>query len=751
MDLRTLNDMQRKAVTTTEGALLVLAGAGSGKTRVLTYRIAYMIKECGISPYSILALTFTNKAAREMKERTEQLLGTNARDMWVSTFHSACARILRIDGEKLGIDNNFTIYDDAERKAIIAPVMSRLNLDEKQLGKAAVLHMISDAKNHSVDPLDFLSKEYPQFGDVILTLYKEYEKGMRTANALDFDDLIVMVIRLLSGYPDMLEKYRRKFRYVLIDEYQDTNMPQYELIRLLCEEHGNICAVGDDDQSIYGWRGADIRNILEFEKDFPGAEVIRLEQNYRSTGNILDAATAVIENNINRNGKRLWTAEGSGDKIVHNTVYDEREEADFICKTISAATDRGASYRDHAVLYRTNAQSRVIESALISYGIKYRVLGGQNFYDRMEVKYIMSYLRLIANPNDNAAFKRIINVPKRGVGDKSVEILEEYAYGYGMSMMQLLLKEELFSTLTGAMQKKFSPFVELYKNLCEIRREGSASVLVQSVIDDTGYMDYLSGYDGEFESRSQNVEELIEVVTEVEEGLDDESDALLIFLENAALATDMDEGDEDSTNYVSIMTLHSAKGLEYHTVFVTGMEEGLFPTTRSLDDFSKLEEERRLCYVGITRAMRKLYLTNAQNRRQYNNFMVCRPSRFLEEIPCHLMKETGKAKREYVFSGADVFSSTKPSLGRVVTKPAYEVEKKRTTPSPGSVSTPPKPTVNAEAANLDVGMRVNHAKFGNGTITQKSGSGNSAILTVEFENGEVKKLAASFAPLRRID
>lgn len=757
MDLYTLNDRQREAVTTTEGPLLVLAGAGSGKTRVLTYRIAYMIKDCSISPFSILALTFTNKAAREMKERTQELVGDRAADMWISTFHSSCARILRMDGDKLGIDKTFTIYDDSERKSIIAPILSRMQIDEKLLNKNAALHMISDAKNHSDNPTSFFSLEYPDLSEVLIPLYREYEKAMRTANALDFDDLILMTLKLLREYPDILEKYRNKFKYVLVDEYQDTNMPQYQLVRLICAKHKNICVVGDDDQSIYGWRGADIRNILGFEQDFEGARVIRLEQNYRSTGNILDAANAVICNNRGRKGKRLWTASGSGSKIVHYTAYNERDEADFICKEIDSGLARGTSLKDYAVLYRTNAQSRIIESAFISYGIKYRVFGGQRFYERMEIKDIMAYLRLIANPNDNAAFKRIINIPARGIGAKSLENLEELAYGKGLSMMSYLLNPACFSSLTGAMQKKFAPFISLYKELTAMREEkNTVAAMTQELIFKTGYMNYLSTYDTEFESRCENIDELIGVITEIEEGLSEDDDALTLFLENAALATDMDEGDDEG-NFVSLMTIHSAKGLEFNNVFIVGTEEGLFPSTRSLEDEQRLEEERRLCYVAITRARKKLYIINAQSRRLYNRTEYHKPSRFLDEIPESLMDEqgSGSGRRGYVFSDYDdydthSYSSTGSSTTvRYAAKPTYSTVK--TAPSmPAKPAMPPKPKVNPDADKLDVGMRVHHTTFGDGSVTAKSGSGSSAVLTVKFDNGDIKKLAAAFAPLTEI-
>lgn len=798
MDISSLNARQKEAVTYTDGPLLVLAGAGSGKTRVLTYRIAYMVQECNVSPYRILALTFTNKAAREMKERTEKLLGSVAQQMWVSTFHSTCAKMLRFDGTSIGLDTNFTIYDDSERKSIIAPIMERLGIDEKSLNKAAALHIISDAKNHSTNPIVYLSQEY---GDSMVSLYNAYEKAMRTANAVDFDDLILLVIKMLRECPEMLKKYRERFRYVLVDEYQDTNMPQYDLVHLLCEEHRNICVVGDDDQSIYGWRGADIRNILEFERDFPGSKVIRLEQNYRSTGSILDAANAVIENNKNRKGKKLWTASGSGDKICHYTAYDERDEANFICRTISSAVDRGASLRDHAVLYRTNAQSRVIESALLSYGIKYRVFGGQRFYERMEIKDIMAYLRLIANPNDNAAFKRIINVPPRSIGEKSLQTVENAAFLASRSIMSFLKDPMLFAGLTPALQKKFLPFLNLYDMLCQARAKYNVSALAQDLVINTGYLDYLSKYDGEFESRCQNIDELIGVINEIEEGLQEDEDALLIFLENAALATDMDEADGDGDNYVSVMTLHSAKGLEYHTVFIAGMEDGLFPSARSLESLGKLEEERRLCYVGITRARKKLYLISTVCRRLYNRSTTSKDSMFLGEIPSHLITNAGQQQRTFNFDsddssyygyssgyssnrggyGSSGYGSNRGSYGgnsgygsnrgsyggnsydtnrgygkasgnsRPKTERMGTAMPNMPTAQKQKNSAPPAPTANPQADMLQVGMTVDHSTFGRGFIVAKAGSGASAIVSVEFSDGNIKKLAAAFAPLTIVD
>lgn len=739
MDLSSLNPAQKEAVLSTEGPLLVLAGAGSGKTRVLTYRIAHLISQLGINPYNILALTFTNKAAREMKERTENLLGGVANDMWVTTFHSFCVRLLRIEISKLGRDSNFTIYDETEKKTIITNIMKRLDIDDNYLSKKTVMYAISDAKNRSLNPLELISRD-PHFGEELAAIFKAYQSSMLAANALDFDDLILTAIRLFVDCPDVLEKYRNKFRYVLVDEYQDTNMPQYELIRLLCSTHRNICVVGDDDQSIYGWRGADIRNILEFENDFPGAKVIRLEQNYRSTGNILKAANALIANNENRKGKDLWTKLTDGETITHYLANEEHGEANYIATTISKAVEEGASYSDFAVLYRTNAQSRIIEATLLSYGIPHKVYGGVRFFERSEVKDIMAYLRLLVNPDDDAAFLRIINVPRRGLGNAAVRDIQNAAESRGMSMMATLRSSDLTNILPERIISKFKPFVQLMDELNAIRLSEKPSTLAEKVIKRTDYVDYLSKTADDADTKIENLDELIGSIVDVESDIDDNTEALMLFIENAALVSDIDSMN-DGDNTVGLMTLHSAKGLEFHTVFIAGMDNDLFPSARSLLEPDKMEEERRLCYVGITRARRKLYFLSAQQRRLYNRLTTQKPSRFIDEIPRQLIKGDGlllDAVRNSVSPRrypAVFFNVTPPSR-----TPTNVTTAQRNTPSPETDTTA-----------FAVGVRVNHTLFGDGMITAVSGSGKGMLVTVDFDSGEVKKIAAKYAPLKALD
>lgn len=733
MDITTLNQAQKEAVLSTEGPLLVLAGAGSGKTRVLTYRIAYLIVDNNISPYNILALTFTNKAAREMMERTQALIEGSAQDMWVTTFHSFCARLLRIEIHNLGRERGFTIYDETEKKTIITDIMKRMEISEDYLPKKNVMYAISDAKNHSLNPIEILSQD-PQFGHELVEIYKAYQAAMLIANALDFDDLILTAIQLFRECPEVLDKYRRKFRYILIDEYQDTNMPQYELIRMLASEHRNICVVGDDDQSIYGWRGADIRNILEFEKDFPGAKVIRLEQNYRSTGSILKAANAVIANNENRKGKNLWTDSGDGEQITYYPARDERDESNYLAATVAREVRNGAKYSDFAVLYRTNAQSRIIEATLLSYGIPHRVYGGVRFFERMEVKDVMAYLRLLVNPDDDAAFMRIVNVPKRNIGDVTVTSLRNVAQENNVSLMAALRKPDISMQLNSKTYAKFTDFLALMDELEKIRKTELPSTLAEQVIKLSGYVEHLSKNEDDFDSRIENLDELIGSIVEVEGDTDDETDPLALFLENAALVSDID-GMNDEDNSVGLMTLHSAKGLEFNTVFIAGMEDDLFPSSRSVMEPDKMEEERRLCYVGITRARRKLYLLGAQCRRLYNRTNWHRPSRFISEIPDELLINEGKPA---IKPAAEDSWSAKPAP-----KP---------TPAFGrGVFQPPVPKLNTDTSAFRVGARVEHDKFGQGVITQVAGSGKGMLVTIDFDDGQTKKIAAQFAPLKAID
>ena len=638
-DLNKLNPPQREAVLQTEGPLLILAGAGSGKTRVLTYRMAHLI-DIGVPAWSILAITFTNKAAREMRQRVDALCGGGADESWVMTFHACCARILRRDIEKLGYKREFTIYDEDDRLVVIKRLIKSLNINEKDYAPKLVKAVISDAKNRMLSPVEWLSENPDARSKPYYRLYSEYEKTLKSNNALDFDDLLVKTLELLSEHPPVLESYQRKFRYIMVDEYQDTNAAQYQLVRLLSGENRNLCVVGDDDQSIYSWRGADIRNILSFEKDFPGCKVIKLEENYRSTGNILDAANNVVAHNSSRKAKRLWTESEDGDKIRLFRALDEREEAAFVCDSIDSLIKEGMEPGEIAVLYRTNAQSRVIEEGMVRRGIKYGVYGGLKFYDRKEVKDAVAYLRLLVNPADDVSLRRIINEPKRSIGDSTVETLADYAHKHDLSLMNAVLEADR-TGLSGRSVSALKSFSNLIMDLLAKMMELSPGDFMQTLVEDTGLLkQYENGKDPEDESRAENLKELVSAVNEYDRV--NPGDGILGFLENVALVTDTDRLDEKSQT-VTLMTLHSAKGLEFGAVFMTGLEETIFPISRAMMDDDQLEEERRLMYVGMTRAKRKLYLCCARNRALYNQRMSNPMSRFIGEIPSNLLIDARRA------------------------------------------------------------------------------------------------------------
>ena len=633
MDLNVLNPEQREAVLTTEGPLLVLAGAGSGKTRVLTHRIAYLIGEKGVLPRQILALTFTNKAAGEMRERVEALVGGVSSEMWVMTFHSCCARILRMEIEHLGYERSFTIYDDADQQTLLRRIIRELNLNDKIYTPRMLSSKISDAKNHSLQPEQFLRESYAQ--QPVIDVFHRYQTALRLNNALDFDDLLLKVLELFERFPDVREAYQQRFRYILVDEYQDTNLAQYHLVRQLAASHRNLCVVGDDDQSIYGWRGADIRNILEFEKDFPGAKVVRLEQNYRSTGRILDAANRVIAHNASRKQKKLWTAQGEGLPLELYEADDERDEASFVCGSIlRGVRQEGRRYGDFAVLYRTHAQSRALEMYLQSYDIPYRVYGGTSFFQRAEVKDILSYLRLLQNPNDDAAFLRVVNTPRRGIGEAALSQLAEAAAKEGLPLLPAAMAGE--GALPPRLAARFAPF-------CALLQEVYGTIGVQPLAESMEQLLTAIDYDtylredrkGAYETRAEIVEELVNYARQFEEEFSQAGqggqDVLQSFLEMVSLFSATDALDE-TTDRVSMMTLHSAKGLEFPVVFLTGMEDGLFPSSQSRYDPAKLEEERRLCYVGITRAKETLILTRAKQRMLYGKIEPAAPSMFLDEL-----------------------------------------------------------------------------------------------------------------------
>ena len=739
MDLSTLNKEQRQAVDTLDGPLLILAGAGSGKTRALTYRIANLVDH-GVSPWNILALTFTNKAAREMRERTEALLGGSVKDMWVATFHSCCTRILRSDIDKLGRDRNFVIYDDDDQTSLIAAIMKRLGVNDKDITKRQIKEHISEAKNKSTEPEKFLM-DNPYLDESVLKVFREYQRSLKEYNALDFDDLLGKTLELFQSCPEVLQKYRSKFRYILVDEYQDTNVMQYHIVELLAREHGNICVVGDDDQSIYGWRGADIRNILDFEKDFPGAKVIRLEQNYRSTSNILDAANAVIENNQGRKSKKLWTDNGRGDRIETFTADSERDEAHFVCRKIMEGVRNGMNYGDFAVLYRMNAQSRIPETTMVNYGIPNKVYGGQRFYERKEIKDIMAYLRLIYNPFDDIALKRIINVPKRSIGDASIAELARVAEQEGKSMLVAALTSE---NIDPRAMKKIKHFADTMGEFIALSRTMPLSEFTWGMISALEYETYLKAEDkrGEVESRMDNLRELIGNIKEIEKDLSEGEDALRAFLENVSLVSDIDSMN-DGNGAVALMTLHSAKGLEFPVVFMIGMEENIFPTSRARNDMSNhaMEEERRLCYVGMTRAKQKLYLINARQRNIFGNESYNRKSRFIEEIPAELTVSDNPVKQPDAREQAEHTRGQRKNFHR------YAMD----THALGDGTRDVKPAATPVSKTFEKYQKVQHDKFGVGTVMEISGSGSSMLVSIDFGAAGVKRFAAAYAPIKPVE
>jgi len=634
--LDNLNKQQREAVEHTEGPLLILAGAGSGKTRVLTHRIAYLINEKNVYPSNILAITFTNKAAREMKERVQNLL-EGSYDMWVSTFHSACARILRMEIEKLsGYKKNFIIFDTDDQVKLIKECLKELNYNEKNFPPKEMISSISKAKDQLMTPSKFMDRYGRDFRlKKVADIYSLYQKKLMANNALDFDDILFKTVEIFQNNPDVLQRYQQKFKYIMVDEYQDTNYCQYMLVNLLAKSHRNLCVVGDDDQSIYSWRGADIGNILNFEKDFPDAKVIKLEQNYRSTQTILDAANSVISNNFGRKNKRLWTDNGEGRPIVSYKAMDERDEADFIIGEVDRLSfQEQRSLNNFAILYRTNAQSRVLEEMCMARGIPYKIVGGHRFYDRMEVKDVIAYLRVIQDPEGDLSIKRIINVPKRGIGKATLDTLEDYARQNGISIYEALLFVDSIEGIGKKAKNSIKEFVRLIAELMDLAEKESASEVINQVIIRSGYLEELEKGDDEDQERGKNIKELISAALEYEEKNEDNS--LTGFLENMALMSDIDGLDEEREG-ITMMTLHSAKGLEFPVVFICGLEEGLFPTQRAFFEEHQLEEERRLMYVGVTRAKEKLYLTSAFERTLYGNTSYTMESRFLREIPKELM------------------------------------------------------------------------------------------------------------------
>ena len=709
-----LNPQQKKAVTHPAGPLLVLAGAGSGKTRVLTYRIAYLINNCGVNPKNIIAITFTNKAAQEMKDRVKRLV-PHVDDILVSTFHSACVRFLRVDIDKLGYDRNFIIFDTQDQQALIKECLKTLNINEKKFTPTSVLNYIGRAKDKLLEPAKCIDTAKDIWEKNMATIYELYQKRLKESNALDFDDIIMVTVKLFKEFPEVLSYYQNRFVHVLVDEYQDTNLAQYELVKMMAAKHRNLCVVGDDDQSIYSFRGADIRNILEFERDFPDATVIRLEQNYRSTQTILNAANDVIQNNYARKKKTLWTNNGEGEKINLVTLEDEHQEAYFIAREINDRVFRdNLRYKDFAVLYRTNAQSRVLEEAMVKIGLPYKIIGGLRFYQRKEIKDILAYLRVVANPSDNMSLLRIINVPKRGLGATAVNKLTAAAEVKNQSIFDTIMDAEHLS-FNAATQNKLKKFLLMIQDFRDMSKKIAVSDLINYILDKTGYKDELvNDNTNEALSRIENLKELIGAAIEFEERTQEAT--LENFLTELALVSDVDNLEENS-DAVVLMTLHSAKGLEFPVVFLAGMDEGIFPHSRSLLDSNQLEEERRLCYVGITRAKKKLYMTRAWQRSLYGNTSYYTASRFLNEI-----------SQEYIIESS------------------YGIANANATTTPK-----PEPDISDKSIGfISPGDRVRHSKWGEGIVLDIDGIDEDAQITINFPSVGQKHLILKYAPIVKV-
>lgn len=721
-----LNDRQKEAVLHTEGPLLILAGAGSGKTRVLTHRIAYMIEEKEVFPNNILAITFTNKAANEMKERVGSLVGDKIEDIWIGTFHSICVRILRMNINKIGYDRSFTIYDTADQKTLIKECIKEQNVDKEMFKEKTILGIISSLKDKMKGPDTYIkANEGNYYNETVGKIYDLYEKKLRKNNALDFDDLILKTIQLLRTNPDVLEFYQRKFRYIFVDEYQDTNKAQYELIKLFSERYKNLCVVGDDDQSIYGWRGADIRNILDFEKDFPDAKIIKLEQNYRSTKNILTVANSIIKNNNERKNKKLWTDNIDGSPVILNKAFDERDEANFVAETIRELVDSGKHKPSEcAILYRTNAQSRSFEEVFMRRNISYKIVGGLKFYDRKEIKDIIAYLRLIQNPVDDISFRRVINVPKRGIGAATIEKIENYASQTGESLYSAILDVEDIPGLSKRATNNLTKFTDMINKFIAMKEVMDLKDFIEEVVNDTGYINELEKEDTiEATTRIENLKEFISVAIDFE--MINEEGTLEDFLADISLLSDVDNM-EEADESVTMLTVHSAKGLEFPVVFLVGMEEGLFPMGRALDSESELEEERRLCYVAVTRAEEVLYITYANLRTIYGNTTYSSPSRFLKEMPRAIIQDGDEERLN-----TQGFKTSNLSFGEI-----GKEDKLR--------------GMNKNKQNVSIGSKVRHKKWGEGTVVQVKEKSGDMEIVVAFKEQGIKKLLLSVAPIEII-
>jgi ATP-dependent DNA helicase UvrD/PcrA len=744
-----LNAAQREAVLHFEGPLLIVAGAGSGKTRVLTTRIAHLIEHHGVDPRQILAVTFTNKAAGEMRDRVGRYLGEEPAGMWIGTFHAIGARLLRAHARLVGRTASFTIYDEDDALGVVKRVMERHRISPKDRSPQSILDSISDAKNALVTPSEYAALANDPHSKAVALVYPDLEGALRQANAATFDDLLVLPVQILAKHPDVLAEYRQRFSFVLVDEYQDTNQAQYRLVKLLGGEHGNVVVVGDDDQSIYGWRGADIRNILNFEKDFPAARVVRLEENYRSTPEILAVANAAISANTARRGKTLRSTCRSGEKVTMVAALDERDEADFIIDEIDArrgsadgrtpvgAVGGGLTLRDAAILYRTNAQSRSLEESLRRRGFAYRLVGSVRFYDRREIRDLMSYLKLIANPRDDEAFRRAVGVPRRGIGETSLEMLAEQARVAGISLLEAAERPEMVSTVRPAARGALAEFARLIARFRERAKDEAVNVLLQELAEEIKYSEYLRGEGPDFAERLDNVNELLDSAAETvsDEGGEVGLTPLDHFLQRATLVAGVDQLDP-TADAVTLMTMHNAKGLEFPLVFVAGLEDGLFPLSRAFDDPEMLEEERRLFYVGITRAERKLFLTHARSRRRNGEFMPSIPSSFLKTIPPDLVEQRSTIKLRATGRTA----LPEPASMR---RPGQRVSFMR--------SSDPDVDASQDAPRFVKGERVKHARFGAGTIAELSGVGRDTKVTIDFDDETIgrKRLVVAYAGLER--
>ena len=736
--LNGMNPRQKEAVLHTDGPLLLMAGAGSGKTRVLTHRIAYLIEEKEVNPWNILAITFTNKAAKEMKERVNAILASGGEDVWVSTFHSMCVRILRRDVDFIGYNRNFTIIDSSEQLTLMKRILKELNIDPKKYDPRSILGTISQAKNSLQTPQDFAKMQGSYYEEIAAKCYAAYQKELQYNQCMDFDDLIMNTIRLFEEHPDSLTYYQNKFHYIHVDEYQDTNHAQYTLVNLLAGRFRNLCVVGDADQSIYGWRGADMQNILDFEKDYPDAAVILLEQNYRSTKNILSAANQVIENNSNRKPKNLWTENKEGNKITYYRADNERDETRFIVDRMQEEIrSNHRNYGDFAILYRTNAQSRVMEETLLKANIPYKMVGGHKFYDRKEIKDILAYLNVLVNPQDSISFERIVNSTKRGIGPGSIEKLRSFASLHEWPLLEAAQNVDL-ANIGGKAGQQLGAFGEMIQEVTQMIPYLTVTELTKEVLDRSGYLEDLKIQNTlEAQARIENLEEFLTVTQEFdkqfeqqnEEDADAPEEKLTVFLNDLALVSDIDNLEEDASQ-VTLMTLHAAKGLEFPVVFLIGLEEGVFPLSRALMEESELEEERRLAYVGITRAEEALYLTNAFSRTLYGRTQYNRPSRFVEEIDQELLEIEGMRptpKKTPVFAKKTAYSYKQPETAVV----------------------PSKSATGGENNSWKPGDKVKHKKWGLGTVVRVSGTSKDLELDVAFPSQGVKRLLAAFAPIEK--